>query len=118
MARNKDNRKGFDPSALMAGMEETVDEVKAAGNPQPTPQPAPPAQEPPAPAPEEKPITQASVKTEATKKTAYKKRSFYITDEQYDAIKLIAATSKNPAEKDQSQIVRTAIDQYRKSRKN
>lgn len=112
MARNKDSRKGFDPAALMAGMEETVDEVKAAVSPQPTPS----VQETSALTPKITPEAQAPAIAEAPKKTAYKKRSFYITDEQYDAIKLIAATSKNPAEKDQSQIIRTAIDQYIKNR--
>jgi hypothetical protein len=41
-----------------------------------------------------------------------KQRGFYITEEQYKALKLRAITSEQPEEKDTSAIVRNAIDLY------
>jgi len=55
-------------------------------------------------------------KISETKKEIHDKkfisRTYYITPEQYKALKLRAATSDNPNEKDISGIVRSALDQY------
>ena len=40
------------------------------------------------------------------------RKTYYITEEQYKAIRVLAATSENPDEKDLSAIIRNALDLY------
>jgi len=53
-----------------------------------------------------------STSTEASAKPEYIRRTYYITEEQYRAMRLRAALSQSPDEKDLSAIVRAALDAY------
>ena len=52
--------------------------------------------------------------TKASNKSTQKlvQRAYYITEEQYKALKILAATSDNPNEKDISAIIRNALNMY------
>jgi len=57
-------------------------------------------------------IKPSNTKVEARNPSKFISRTYYITPEQHKALKLRAASSDDPNEKDISAIVRAALDRY------